>query len=306
MRVVKMYLATTTGDFAGYTDNQLDCIKYIHEAGFRYLDYNFGMDWSHKNGVFSGDWEKHVCSVISLCGELGMKFIQSHAPMGKPIERGDYHKQFVDMNIRCIESCGALGIGNVVIHSGYEMGISKEECLERNRDFFMELLPAAEKCGVTILVENFNKMCIDGMYWIDNAPDLLEMIETVSHPLFQAVWDAGHANMQDMPQDEALKILGSHVRALHVQDNMGNDDSHMAPFFGTLNLDSLLNGLLEIGYKGYFTFEAGNIFLPGKRRRQFGGENRLLNVPLELRIKGESLLYEIGRTILSAYDILDE
>lgn len=300
-----MYLATTTGDFSGYTDSQLDAVRWIAGAGFRFIDYNFGTDFRCMNGFFSSDRSSHAASLLREADRLGVRFIQSHAPMGRPLEGGKYHEDFVAENIRCIESCAALGIDNVVIHSGYLMGISKEECLEKNRDFFRELLPSAEKNGVTILVENFNRMCVDGMYWIDNAPDLLQMVELVDHPLFQAVWDAGHANMQEMPQDEALRIMGSHIRALHVQDNMGNTDAHVAPFFGSLNLDSLMHGLIDIGYSGYFTFEACNIFLPGASRRQFDKDERLKTVPLPLRLKGEELLYEIGKTILTAYDCFE-
>ena len=301
-----MKLATTTGDFAAYTDSQTDCMRWIREAGFQYLDYNFGMDLSRGNGVFGEGWRENVAEVLREANRLGVRFVQAHAPMGRPLEGGEYHRAFVEENLRCIESCRLLGIDRLVIHSGYLKHISREECLARNRDFFMELLPAAEAAGVNILVENFNKMCVDGMYWIDNAPDLRAMIDLVDHPFFHAVWDAGHANMQDMPQDEALRILGEHVLALHVQDNMGDTDAHMAPFFGTLNLDSLMHGLSDIGYSGYFTFEAGNLFLPGSRRRPYGADRRLLNPPLALRIKGEALLYEIGRTVLSAYGCLEE
>ena len=168
------------------------------------------------------------------------------------------------------------------------------------------ILAEAEKYGVYILVENFNKMHVENVYWIDNAPDLLALIKYVDHPLFRAVWDTGHANMQEMPQDEALRLLGDHVKALHVQDNNGKKDQHVAPFFGTLNVDSLMKGLKDVGYNGYFTFEANRFFLPGSKRRPFEQDGRLIDAPLGLRIKGEKLLYEIGKTILSSYGCFEE
>ena len=58
-----MKLATTTGDFAGYTDSQTDCAKWIAEAGFRYLDYNFGMDFACKNGAFGEDWRGELAAI---------------------------------------------------------------------------------------------------------------------------------------------------------------------------------------------------------------------------------------------------
>ena len=65
-------------------------------------------------------------------------------------------------------------------------------------------------------------------------------------------------------------------------------------------------GLKDIGYNGYFTFEADSMFMPPHRKRQFEGDTRLLRVPLEIRIKGEALLYEIGKYILTAYDCFEE
>ena len=44
----------------------------------------------------------------------------------------------------------------------------------------------------------------------------------------------------------------------------------------------------------------------GYRKRQFEEDTHLLRAPLELRIKGEALLYEIGKCILTTYDCFEE
>lgn len=300
-----MKIATTTGDFSKYVQSQEEAMRYLSQAGFKYLDYSACMDYQKKNGIYSNDWKHHIERIKHLADSLGVQFVQAHAPMGRPIEKGEYHTLFVQDTKRCIECSAALGIKNIVVHSGYERGITKEENFERNKEFFDELLLCAEKYDVNILVENFNRMGFEDIYWIDSAPDLREMVDFVNHPLFHACWDVGHGNMQPMPQDESLRILGEHVYALHVQDNWGNDDSHIPPFFGTVNLDSLMSGLEEISYKGYFTFEADNFF-GNPPRRTFEKDSRLLQVPLELRIKAENLLYEIGKTILSSYHCFEE
>ena len=120
------------------------------------------------------------------------------------------------------------------------------------------------------------------------------------------MWDVGHANMQEMPQDEALRILGKHVRALHIQDNMGDTDSHLTPFFGTLSVDSVMNGLLDIDYPGYFTFEVGKIFTQPEKRRKYERDTRLAAAPIDLRDAFERYLYELGKCVLSAYGCFEE
>ena len=199
-----------------------------------------------------------------------------------------------------------LGIPNIVVHSGYAPNLSVEETFERNKAFYGELLPVAERFGVEILTENFNRMYKPDVYWVDSAEDLRALIDYIDHPLLHACWDAGHGNLQELPQDQALRLLGSHVHALHVQDNLGDKDTHIAPFFGTLNLDALMHGLADIGYSGYFTFEASRMLLPAAQRRPFAADGRLACAPVELRVKAEALLYEIGRTVLDQYGCLEE
>lgn len=298
-----MKLATTTGDYSAYTDSAAVALSHIRKAGFRYADYNFGMDYAVGNGVYSGNHEAYFEEINKTADDLGIKLVQAHAPMGRPLDDGG--GLLVD-TLRCVDACGAWGIPNIVVHSGYTKGISREETYARNKEFFMPLLERAEKYGVNILVENFNRMSIDGLYWIDNAPDLLGMIEYVDHPLFHAVWDVGHANMQEMPQDEALRMLGSHVRALHIQDNMGDKDTHLVPFVGTVNMDEIMCGLADIGYQGYFTFEVGRFFTPAEKKHHYSRSQLLASAPIELRDAFERYLYELGKCILEKYNCFEE
>lgn len=298
-----MKLATTTGDYFAYTNSQAEAIQHIKNAGFKYIDYNFCLDYNKNVGIFGENYEEYIKEITLTCKNLGVKLVQAHAPMGRPFEDGG---KLLEKTLRCVDACGAWGIKNIVVHSGYSAGLSKEETFKRNKEFYMPLLARAEKYGINILTENFNKMCDKNIYWIDNATDLLELIEFVNHPLFHAVWDTGHGNLQEMPQDEAIRLLGDHIKAVHIQDNNGDWDSHLAPFLGTLNLDSVMNGLFEIGYGGYFTFEVGNFFTPAKKRRLYEKSTLLASAPLELRNAFQQYLYKLGQCVLKAYNCFEE
>ena len=299
-----MKLATTTGDFGGYTNSQIQALRYVREAGFQYADYNFGMDYKHRNGVYSEHYEEYFAQVNAAAAEIGVRLIQAHAPMGTPLQDPD--GSFLTDTLRCVDACGAWGIPNLVVHSGYAHGLTVEQTFAANKVFFAPLLERAEQYGVHILVENFNKMCVPGLYWIDNATDLLGLIEYIDHPLFHAVWDAGHANLQEMPQDEELRLLGSHVRALHIQDNRGDHDAHLLPFLGTMSMDAVMHGLLDIGYEGYFTFEVGGIFSTAEQKRPFAKDSRLAKAPLSLRLAADRYMYELGKCVLTEYGCFEE
>lgn len=298
-----MKLATTTGDFLSYIGSQAEALTHIRKAGFLYADYAFRQDYQTATGVFAQDWRHYLNEIAAHTEKTGIRLVQAHAPMGAPLTDGG---ALLEATLRCVDACGIWQIPNLVVHSGYAPGLSKEETFLRNRDFFLPILKRAERYGLNILVENFNRMSREDTYWIDNAPDLLTMIQTVDHPLFHAIWDTGHGNMRDMPQDESLRLLGSHVRAVHIQDNMGDFDTHLVPFLGSLNLDSVMHGLLEIGYPGYFTFEVGRFFTPAEKRQPYAGDQRLVSAPLELRDAFEAYLYALGRIVLEKYGCFEE
>ena len=172
-----MKLATTTMDFFSHTGSQTASLRHIRAAGFRYADYSFCCDHSSRTGIYGADFEGHIAAVAETANEVGIRLVQAHAPMGKPLDDPD--GAFLADTLLAVEACGRWGIPCLVVHSGYLPGLSREETLQRNKAFFLPLLRAAEPYGIQILVENFNKMYKPDTYWIDNAPDLLEMVRLV-------------------------------------------------------------------------------------------------------------------------------
>ncbi len=301
-----MKLATTTGDFAAYGFNAKESIAAIREAGFKYIDYSFGLDCRTRTGFYSDDWKAYGNELKDFAQKLGVSFVQAHSPMGRPLVMDGEYEQFILDTKRSIEAAAYLGIPNIVVHSGYQTGLSKEETFYKNKIFYEDLLKVAEKSGITILTENFNKMCVPGCYWVDSAEDQKSLIDYINHPLLKGCWDVGHGNLQELPQHEALKILGKDVLALHIQDNMGNDDHHIMPFMGITNIDSVMHGLIDIGYNGYFTFESDNVPYGVFRRRKFKCDTRCLQLPVEFRKRFEAILYDIGKFILTQYNCFEE
>ena len=136
----------------------------------------------------------------------------------------------------------------------------------------------------------------------------------MDHPLLAACWDTGHANIQGVDQYRSIVELGDRLRGLHINDNYGDMDSHVAPFQGTTNIDAVMQGLLDIRYQGYFTFEASNILRDGavwpnfRREWRFRNEkvSRLMDVPVSLKRQAVALLYQIGKHVLTEYGCFEE
>ena len=194
------------------------------------------------------------------------------------------------------------------MHNGYAEGIDKAEWFKRNKAFFEKLIPAMERCDVNVLIENSTKKNMGNMYFVNTGKEMVEFIEYMNHPKFHACWDTGHANCEGSQYQEIMD-LGEHLYAIHYNDNHGNCDEHVMPYLGTLNHDEVINALIDVKFKGYFTLESDSSLIIRNwphSRRSFDKDTRLLNPQLFMVRKLESLMYDIVKYMLTSYGIFEE
>ena len=105
---------------------------------------------------------------------------------------------------------------------------------ERVADFFKRFLDG--KDGIMIVMENV----------FDRIPEpMVEVVERVDRPDFRLCLDIGHAHCySDISVLDWAKSFGSYVSHVHVHDNMGDRDSHIALGEGTIPYEEVL-GLLK-------------------------------------------------------------
>lgn len=315
-----MRLATTIGDFKKYVDfknSPAEAVRLFEGTGFKYLDYDF-YNVICPNSPFLGEkWMDQVKEAADAAAELGMKFVQAHSPNYNPLDPNFDHEAGMLATIRSIEACGYLGIENLVVHSGmseaYLYPQDREGYFKANRAFHESLIPAMEKYNVNVLIENSAEENMQGKYFFMTGQEMADFLNEINHPLLHAVWDIGHANMRGTNQYKDICDLGSHLRALHVQDNFGTYDEHFAPLMGTTDMDAVMQGLKAVGFNGYLTFESNNILAyagnwPHARQEtpDLPEPRRLASPGLELRREAEALLYKIGKYILTQYDCFEE
>ena len=166
-----------------------------------------------------------------------------------------------------------------------------------------------ERNNVNVLCENSTQRNMGEIYYPNSGSDIKEFVKFVDHPLFHACWDTGHANCEGNQYDD-ITAIGSDLFALHINDNRGYGDEHILPYLGTVNMDEIVNALLDIGYKGYFTFEGGCSLRPAKYwqgdRRTFEKDTRLAEPQLFMQKHLEKLMYDMGVYMLKQYDCFEE
>jgi sugar phosphate isomerase/epimerase len=241
-------------------------VERLAAAGFHALDFNF-CDWLFEGSPFVGDgWEGWLKGVRRRADALGLHFGQAHGPIFNKFEESDRAKWLTAMSHRSLEGAAILDVRWVVFEPETLPGtfddVHIEHLKQRNLDWFGALLSTAEKAEVGIAIENcpdLGAKARNSKRWYGSMPEeLAELVDAFHHPLVGICWDTGHANIQELDQNRALRILGDRLKATHIQDNNGRSDQHLLPFYGNVDWRSVMEGLRAIDYKGDFTYEVHN------------------------------------------------
>ena len=112
------------------------------------------------------------------------------------------------------------------------------------------LLPAAEKLGFTIALENMLPG-EDGARLGSRPEHLARFSAEFGHPHLGFCLDTGHALVAGGgPEgaDEFFEVMGPRMVAFHLADNAGDRDSHLAPGRGLVDWTRFFQRAREMGY----------------------------------------------------------
>jgi sugar phosphate isomerase/epimerase len=138
----------------------------------------------------------------------------------------------------------------VVCHLGYEARHyrwDQERWLARSAATWKELAALAAPYGVAVMLENVH----------ETEPELfLEVLGRVGAPNLQVCFDVGHLmafSTGDFPR--WLEILAPVIGQLHLHDNLGDHDTHLALGGGRVPIKETLDYLARQGHRPLITLE---------------------------------------------------
>ncbi|HWR10365.1 MAG TPA: sugar phosphate isomerase/epimerase [Rectinemataceae bacterium] len=231
-----------------------DSIEACRRAGFGAIDLTLHTEAIGEGRLMKPDWRNWVAEVKEKLAEQEMTARQCHGVYFSNLKpwtpeiRVDYKERIR----RCILAAGALGIPWMVTHpicGVHVKNMTEDEIIAKNIAFFGQFEPLMRQEGVGIALEN------TFIPHFDNGAMLARLADAFSSPLFGTCWDTGHANMVGSDQREDILALGDHLKCLHIADNGGKSDDHLAPYTGTVPWGVVLATLAESGFDGDFTLE---------------------------------------------------
>ena len=304
-----MKLATSSGDFVRYTYSIAEAVKNFQDTKFRYVNLELGRTYAEaKLSV-----DEAVERLQEAAEYAGVTYSTSHSPIINAFAGDQSHYENAVREIaRSIEISGRLGISGIVIHSSFNPVFSPSDFYRENKRFYTEFFDLMEKYNVVVMTEN---MATFDQYFLSTGREMREFAEYVDHPLFGLCWDTAHGNLNEraraLGQYENIIAMGDKLKGLHIADNFGDGAHHHTfPFAGIINFDEVMQGLMDVHYGGYFTYEAAYTLmhhtnLPYRRQNwEHNGQvvEKLFDPPVALKKKAVDLLYDVGEHILKTYD----
>ncbi len=250
--------------------SMVESVRFCAEAGFEALDINFcaaiyvEADRIDRT-ILGDDWREQLDRIMEEARRHRLAFPTAHLPFYNYNCEAPDNEFRNRMFGRAIEACAAVGVQWAVVHPHNAPGDdpdfshAKKKAVEHLGPF----LEQARSLGVGFAVENMfpaTRYCAD-------AERLCDLVDALG-PGAGVCWDFGHAHLAGVDQAEALRKVGSRLKMLHVHDNRGVKDDHAAPYMGTIEWESLMPVLHEIGFAGDFNYEVQATRIPEELRRR--------------------------------------
>jgi sugar phosphate isomerase/epimerase len=161
----------------------------------------------------------------------------------------------VEEMLRSLEVAAELGAQKVVLHPSIVFGMGPfvmDTVKEYFFGFLAEMVAAANRLKLTICLEN---MMPRNMLGVEPAhfEEIFEM-----YPTLQMTLDTGHANIGAPAGSrlfELVKRFGNRLGHIHISDNLGKGDDHLAVGQGTVDFSALISRLVKLGYDDTITLE---------------------------------------------------
>lgn len=284
-----MNIGMTTAELAKRFGDK-GALEALSQAGFECVDYSgfkYGAPahFDHKTREFAEYYDTLRLHALSL----GISIHQTHTTI--PSFSFDEEKQRVLFGyaVSAIYATARLGAEYIVLHpiTSERAGSSHAERLDFTIGYFRSLQPYLKDAGVIGAIENVythekntRRICAAAG---SSASDVAFIADSVGEGFCNCL-DIGHAYLINEEPSAAALTLGNRLKVLHVHDNNGISDDHTAPFERSINWQSVVEALHDIGYNGVFNFEADGF---------------LTKLPSELLPQRLKYLYELGKHLTS-------
>lgn len=211
--------------------------RAVKKIGFNAIDLTGPKDWPvmQQNGIFS-----------SMCYTAGDNNLY------KGLNNLDYHKKLIGEYLDVIPVMKKAGYKNLICFSGARTGMDDETGLNNCKAALEKILPAAEKSGVTMVMELLNSKIDHPDYMCNHTAWGVELCRRIGSENFKLLYDIYH--MQISEGDIIRTITENHQYIAHYHTG-GVPGRHEINASQELNYPAIMKAIVKTGFKGYVAQE---------------------------------------------------
>lgn len=212
-----------------FEDNKIEYVELLHDYPSRFLDADILNSYNLKYTMHTPMNDINIASLNPSIRNASVKEI-----------------------FYSLELANELDIDTVVVHPGkipFLCHCFTDNIDELNQDSMIEISEFATDLGVTALFENMPN--IQGFTY----NKIEQLIEFLTANDLKMCLDIGHANTMNYSSPE---LYFSNVKHIHLSDNFGDDDSHLALGEGNINIKSIINHYESNNYDGIYMIEVND------------------------------------------------
>jgi hydroxypyruvate isomerase len=166
--------------------------------------------------------------------------------------RVENHDKFVAELERMLPIAKAAGIPQLIVFSGNRKGMDDKEGLKNCAAGLKRITPAAEKHGVTIIMELLNSKVDHHDYMCDKTPWGADLVQQVGSPRFKLLYDIYH--MQIMEGD-VIHTIRDHFDDIAHYHTAGVPGRNELDEKQELNYRAICEAIVDKGFTGYLAQE---------------------------------------------------
>jgi hexulose-6-phosphate isomerase len=239
-----------------------ECLQLAKRAGFDGIELNYDLD----NDLSPKASAAQLAAIRHSADKIGIEIsgLCSFLFWPYPLSSNDSSKRNrgIELAGMMAEAAKQMGVENLLVVPGAvhipwrddHEPVPNDVCDQRAREAVGKLLTAAERGKVMLNMENifFNGFLMTPM-------EMNAFVDSFGSPNIRVHFDTGNIAMFQHAE-HWIPILGKRIKNIHFKEytKKGTDfslESFRPLLDGTTNWPAVIDGLAQIGYEGYVTFE---------------------------------------------------
>ena len=189
---------------------------------------------------------------------LDISLVGSHGFAKGPCNP-EFHDEVVTKLTDSINLAADVGCKKVITFTGMKFeGMDRDKAIDACLSTWKEVLPLAEKKGVTLVLEHLNSrdsshpMKGHPGYFGDDVDFCVDLIQKIGSPNFKLLFDIYHVSIMNGDIIRRLRQHKDYIGHIHTAGNPGRCelDEHQE-----INYPAVMQALLEIGYHDFVAHE---------------------------------------------------